>query len=58
MNNCGNCGERKGCIYFISGYGPRKCAAYWNSECETESYEKLKELMGKNKDVLDRLKNC
>ena len=56
MEDCRNCGERKGCIYFMSGYNPRKCASYWNSE--TESFEKLKELMEKNKDVLYRLKNC
>lgn len=56
MKDCRNCGERKGCIYFMSGNDPRKCQSYWNSE--TESFKKLKKLMKKNKDVLDRLKNC
>lgn len=56
MEDCRNCGERKGCIYFTNKNDPRKCDYYWNSE--TESFKKLEELMEKNKDVLDRLKNC
>lgn len=39
MKDCRNCGERRGCAYFICGYTPTKCRCYWNSETEDTTEE-------------------